>query len=84
MSDQKPMEVVIRVQKTAATAFLLAFFFGPLGMLYSTVPGAFIMMIITLLIAIPTVGFGLFITQPICIIWAVMAVNSLNKKAVTN
>jgi len=78
------MEVVIRAQKSAATAFLLSFFFGPLGMLYATVPGAIIMMIVTPIVAIPTVGLGLFITQPICIIWAVLAVNAMNKVASAN
>jgi len=80
MSEQKPVEVIIRTQKSAGVAFLLSFFFGPLGMLYATVPGALIMMVVTPIVAILTVGLGLFVTQPICIIWAVLAVNSMNKK----
>jgi hypothetical protein len=80
MSDSKPIEVIVRNQKNGATAFLLAIFFGPLGMLYATVPGALVMLIVTPLVAIPTFGLGLLITQPICAIWAVVAVNSLNKK----
>jgi hypothetical protein len=80
MSEQKPVEVIIRAQKSAGVAFLLSFFFGPLGMLYATVPGALIMMVVTPVVAILTVGLGLFVTQPICIIWSMLAVNSMNKK----
>jgi len=72
--------MIVRTPKSLAVAILLALFFGPLGMLYSTIPGAIVMLILTPIIAIPTVGFGLFVTQPICIIWAAVVTNSYNKK----
>lgn len=66
--------------KSVGLAFLLSFLFGPLGMLYSTVAGGIIMGIISVIVGILTLGIGLFITEPICIIWAVVAANSYNKR----
>ena len=52
--------------------------FGPLGMLYSTVAGGIIMFILSIIIAIVTFGFGLFITWPVCIIWGTLAASQSN------
>ena len=73
---QQVQQVVVNVvqpRKSAFVAFLLAFFFGPLGMLYSTVGGAIIMLVVSVVLAIFTVGFSLLLTQPICCIWAAVA-----------
>ena len=67
-------------QKSGAVAVLLAFFFGPLGMLYATVPGALVMIVVTILIAIPTFGLGVVLTLPIGMVWAGMAVSSHNRR----
>jgi len=50
-----------------------------LGMLYSTVTGAIVMIIVNIIVAIITLGFGLFITWPVCIIWGAVATNKYNK-----
>ena len=76
-------QVIVVQGKSAGVAFLLTFFFGPLGMLYSTVSGALIMFFVSILIGIATLGMGLILTQIICIIWAVGAVDSSNKKLIT-
>jgi len=65
--------LAISTQKSAGTALLLTFLFGPLGMLYSTIPGAIIMIILSLPLALFTLGFSLLITWPICMIWAAIA-----------
>ena len=60
--------VMVSPPKSAGVALLLTFLFGPLGMLYSTVSGALIMLAISLfgalIIAIPTFGLGLFLWWP--------------------
>jgi hypothetical protein len=71
--------VVVTTNKSVWVAILLTFFFGPLGMLYSTVTGGILMFFVTILLAIVTFGFGLFITQPICIVWAAIAASNHNK-----
>lgn len=61
-------------------ALLPSFFFGPLGMLYSTIAGAIVMFIIGVIVAVFTAGFGLLVTIPIGMVWSASAVNSYNKK----
>ena len=70
-------------EKSVLIAFLLAFFFGPLGMLYTTVSGAIIMLVVSLVVGVFTFGLGLLITQPICVIWSVVAANSHNSQQST-
>jgi hypothetical protein len=72
--------VVVSATKSMGISILLTFLFGPLGMLYSTIPGAIIMAIISLPVALLTVGFGLLITWPICIIWGAAATSAHNKR----
>jgi hypothetical protein len=76
---RRPSVVVIMPTKSVGLAVLLAFLFGPLGMLYSTVAGALLMLIISTIAAVFTCGFGLLITWPICIIWAAAAASSYNQ-----
>ena len=83
MSETRQTTINLTVPtKSAVAALLLTFFFGPFGMFYSTVTGGIIMLIITVPVAVLTLGLGCIITQPICIIWAVVAVNSHNKAVV--
>lgn len=81
MSSTSPQQIVIVAQpKSMAIAFILTLLFGPLGMLYSTIAGGIIMLIIYIPAVICTGGIGLFITQPICIIWGMVAASAHNKK----
>jgi hypothetical protein len=70
-------------KKSIGTAVLLSLLFGPLGMLYSTVVGAFVMFIVNLLAIFGTFGFGLLFTWPLCIVWAAVAANSTNDTTYT-
>jgi hypothetical protein len=78
-SQQKQVTVVVN-QKSMGLAILLSLLFGPLGMLYSTITGAIVMLLVNILVAIFTVGFGLLFTWPICVVWAAIATNNHNKK----
>jgi hypothetical protein len=66
--------------KSVGTALILAFLFGPLGLLYASVTGGIVMFIITLVVAIPTLGFGLLLTVPACMVWAAIATNNYNTR----
>lgn len=77
---QQTTVIQVGTHKSVVGAVLLAFFFGPLGMLYATVPGAIVMFFINIIVAIPTLGLGLFITFPIGVIWAGLAADSQNKR----
>ncbi len=60
-------------QKSVLLSLVLTFFFGPLGMLYSTVIGAIVMLVLYLAIGIPTLGWGLTVLHPIAMIWGAVA-----------
>lgn len=79
-NETQKQVVVIAPTKSVGISILLTFLFGPLGMFYSTVVGAIIMMILSLIIGIFTLGIGLVFTWPICIIWSAIAASSHNKK----
>lgn len=74
--------IVIHTQKddSLVVAFFLTLFFGPLGMFYTTVVGAFVMLgvfvIIIPIIAVMTLGLGGFLWIPawfICMAWGMLA-----------
>lgn len=59
--------------KSPLAAFFLTLFLGPLGMFYSTVIGAIIMIVVCVIILILFSWLWIFVTWPINIIWAVVA-----------
>jgi hypothetical protein len=82
MSELSPSQPVIVVASTKSTglAVILALLFGQLGLLYSSLLAAAVMFIVSIPVIIFTAGFGLLLTQPICAVWAAVAVSSYNKK----
>ena len=90
MTDSVNVNIVnARPPKSVAVAFILAFFFGPLGMLYVTVSGALIMLVVNVivipLLMVLTVGFGALLFVPswiVCIIWAVIAAKGRDKQII--
>jgi Protein of unknown function (DUF2510) len=76
---QQTTVIQVGQAKSVALAVVLALLFGPLGMLYGTIPGAIVMFFVNLFVAIPTLGLGLFLTIPIGAIWAGVAASSHNK-----
>ena len=82
--QQPPYQTIIVMaqnKKSTGVAFILSFFFGPLGLLYASVTGGLIMLVISIPVAIFTLGFGLILTNIICVVWAIIAVNNHNSKA---
>jgi len=72
--------IVVASTKSMGLAIVLALLFGPLGLLYSSVLAAVVMFVVSIVVAIFTMGIGLLFTNPICAIWAGVAVNTHNKK----
>ncbi len=66
-------------RKSTILALVLTIFFGPFGMLYSTIPGAIIMAILYVAIGIPTLGWGLAVLHPIAVVWGVWAAHRANQ-----
>lgn len=76
--------VIVGKQKSTGTAFILAFLFGPFGLLYASVTGGLIMIFVSIFLffLIPIIG-GL-ISWIICMIWAVTAAGEANRNAIAN
>jgi hypothetical protein len=64
--------------KSVGIAFLLTFLFGPLGMFYSTVSGAIIMLVASVVLIPVTSGVAAFLVWPISIIWGCSAASRAN------
>jgi hypothetical protein len=60
-------------QKSVGVALLLTFLFGPLGMLYSTVVGGLVMLLISIPVSIVTFGIGWVVLLPLEMLWAALA-----------
>jgi energy-coupling factor transporter transmembrane protein EcfT len=67
------MNLVQPEAKNVWVAALLALFFGPIGMLYCTVPGCFIMFALTFCAVIWGRTWMVVVSQLICIVWAALA-----------
>jgi hypothetical protein len=76
-----PAVVAVSPPKSVGVAFVLTFFFGPFGMLYSTVSGALIMLAVSffggLIVGIMTMGLAWLVWGPAMwltsIIWGCLA-----------
>lgn len=77
---QQPQYIIVKSNKSVGVALILTFLFGPLGMLYSTISGGIIMLVISIIVGVVTLGFGLLLTWPVCMIWAAVAANNHNQK----
>ena len=64
--------------KSVALAVVLTFFFGPLGLFYSSVVGGVVMLLVSLIAAGATFGIGLLFTWPACMIWGAIAAANYN------
>ncbi len=65
--------------KSVVLSLVLTFFLGPFGMLYSTVPGALIMLVLYVVLGILTGGIAIAVLHPIAMIWAAVAADRSNR-----
>lgn len=75
--------VVVQETRSVGVSLLLTFLFGPLGMLYSTIPGALVMIVVSVVLAIFTLGFSLMITWPVSMIWGALAASAHNQRVLS-
>ena len=66
-------------RKSVLLSLVLTFFLGPFGMLYSTVIGAVVMLILYVGLGIPTLGWALAGLHPIAMIWGAIAADRANR-----
>ena len=68
------------MRKSQLTGLLLTFFFGPLGLFYSSVSAALAFTLATLVFGAMTAGLGALLIWPISIIIGFFTVHSYNQK----
>jgi hypothetical protein len=73
-------KAIMPKDKSVGASLVLTFFFGPLGMLYSTVIGGLVMMFIAIVVALLTVGFGLLLVWPVTMVWGAIAASNAHSK----
>lgn len=85
MSQTDTNPVRQRPRKSLATAVALAFFLGPIGLLYSSLIGAAVMLIVSMIVLVPIL-LGLYINATIyfpvwvvCVVWAAFAAHERNQ-----
>lgn len=78
MSD--PQVVIAKTEKSVGISLILTFFFGPLGMLYSTVVGGLVMIAVSFVVGLVTMGIGLAFLWPVYLIWGALAASSYNQQ----
>ena len=66
-------------RKSVLLSLVLTFFLGPFGMLYSTIPGAIIMLVLYIGLGIITFGWALAALHPIAMIWGAVAADRANR-----
>ena len=66
--------------KSLLLSALLTFFLGPLGMIYTTIVGFLVMSVATTVVGILTLGHGLAVMWPLCMIWGVWAGHRFNER----
>ncbi|HEX2091959.1 MAG TPA: hypothetical protein VHG28_06130 [Longimicrobiaceae bacterium] len=59
--------------KSVRTAVLLALFFGPLGLFYASPVSGLLMTFVTLVAGLATMGIGVLLAWPVCVVWAYVA-----------
>lgn len=75
----RKMEVSMGNRKSVVLSLVLTFFLGPFGMLYSTVPGALVMLVLYVALGIVTLGWALAVLHPIAMIWGAVAADRANR-----
>lgn len=82
MSDENKsvQHIIVTPTKSIGISIILTVLFGSLGMFYSTIWGAVIMTVLSIIVRLGTAGLGLVVMWPISIIWGAVAASSYNKK----
>ena len=82
MSDtaqqQTNVLLLASMEKSAALAFALTLFFGPLGLLYASPAGGLILFLVAIPLCAITFGLGIGLVWPISMAWALIATAAYN------
>jgi hypothetical protein len=77
---QSPAVAAAPPDKSVAAALVLTFLFGPLGLFYTSVMGGVVMSLIGIVVAIFTLGIGLFLIWPIVMVWSAVVAGQQHQR----
>jgi dolichol kinase len=80
MDHYPPPIVIVASTKSDALSLVLTFFSGPLGMLYSTIWGALVMIVLSVPVFFLTFGHGAFLIWHVSMIWGAWAAHRYNQR----
>ncbi len=81
VSQYPPIQpVIVARTKSVALSLVLTFFLGPFGMLYSTIFGAMVMIVVSIPLFIITLGHAGFLVWPVSMIWGAWATHRYNQR----
>lgn len=75
----QPQVIIAKSPKSVGIALILTLLFGPLGLLYSTVKGGLILIVVGAVLGILTLGMAFIVVWPISIVWSYFAVKKYNE-----
>jgi energy-coupling factor transporter transmembrane protein EcfT len=76
-------QIALSNKKSMGIGLLLTLFFGPIGMFYSTIVGAVILLIVGILaspLIVLLAGLPLLVLWPIQLVWTAVAVSNHNRR----
>ncbi|MFC6591845.1 hypothetical protein ACFP81_07365 [Deinococcus lacus] len=74
------MTLPVPGEKNLVLGLILTFLFGPLGMLYATIVGALVMLVLGGIVGFLTAGLGLILIWPLQMFWTWSAISSHNRQ----
>ena len=66
--------------KSVGAALVLTFLFGPLGLLYASVLGGILLLVLSVVVFVLTFGLGLIVIWPVSMIWGAIAASNQHSK----
>ena len=79
--NQRVARAIIN-KKSMGLAFLLTFFLGPFGVLYVSILGGILFILVAGVVSLVTFGWAVPIFWFVSIIWAMLAVRSHNERLI--
>lgn len=72
-----------RPGKNPGLAIVLTLLLGPLGLFYASFAGAILMLAVTCVVGIVTRSYGVFLSWPVCMVWALVATTTTREDGLT-
>ena len=80
LSEKNPELAALLPYKSLSTALLFSVFLGPIGLLYASLRGGIMMLLVAFVTLTSRLPIPIILTWVFCCVWSVMAINRYNHK----